>query len=69
MARLFELALIALLIYLAIRRVTAPFKRGFAEREAERRAERAAKMDRTRSKNSPQLDRTSVRDAEFKDLG
>ena len=61
MARLFELLFAAILLYLAFRRIAAPLQRGYHQREQERRKERVTS---TPSK----LDRTSVRDAEFKDL-
>jgi hypothetical protein len=61
MVRLFELLFAAILIYLAFRRIAAPLQRGYQEREQERRKDRVASTP-------PKLDRTSVRDAEFKDL-
>ena len=61
MGRLFELLFAAILIYLAYRRIAAPIQRGFEEREQERSKKN---MVATPSK----LDRTGVRDAEFKDL-
>ena len=62
MARLLELLFVAMLMYLAYRRIASPIKRGFNERERERREEHR--------KSAPvsKLDRTGVRDAEFKDL-
>jgi hypothetical protein len=61
MARLFELLFAAMILYFAFRRIVAPLQRGFQEREQERRNDRVAATP-------PKLDRTSVRDAEFKDL-
>jgi len=62
MARLFELLFAAVLVYLAFRRIAAPFQRGYHERERERRE------DRRMVQNPPKLDRASARDADFKDL-
>lgn len=61
MARLFELLCVAILVYIAYRRVAAPLQRGYAERERERAKEAISSVH-------SKLDRTSVRDAEFKDL-
>ncbi len=67
MARLFELFLIALIVYLALRRLTLPIRRGYNERERERQQERQAFRGWT-SKRPEQIDRTNAKDAEFKDL-
>jgi hypothetical protein len=63
MARFFELLIAAFILYLAFRRIAAPIQRGYDERERERREHKQRKTP-TQSK----LDRTTARDAEFKDL-
>jgi hypothetical protein len=63
MARIFELLFAAFLLYFAFRRIVAPIQRGYDERESERR-EHGRHVKQPQSK----LDRTSARDAEFKDL-
>ena len=67
MYRLIELLFFALLIYMTYRRLVAPARRGFAERERERGQERHARQWGIGKKES-RIDRSSVKDAEFKDL-
>jgi hypothetical protein len=62
MARLLELFFAAFLLYLAYRRIAAPIQRGFDERERERNERKTQQIPQSK------LDRTSARDAEFKDL-
>ena len=64
MARLFELLFAAFLVYLAFRRIVAPIQRGYSERERERREHEGKRV----AQAHPKLDRSSARDAEFKDL-
>ncbi len=63
MARFFELFIAAFILYLAFRRIVAPIQRGYDERDRERR-EHKQREAHSQSK----LDRTSARDAQFKDL-
>jgi hypothetical protein len=63
MARFFELLIAAFILYLAFRRIAAPIQRGYDERERERR-EHKQRETTIQSK----LDRTTARDAEFKDI-
>jgi hypothetical protein len=64
MARIFELLFVAFLLYLAYRRIAAPIQRGFDERERERKASQQQQS----TSSHPKLDRSSARDAAFKDL-
>ncbi len=63
MARLFELLIGAIILYLAFRRIAAPIQRGYNERDRERQ-EHKQRETSVQSK----LDRASARDAEFKDI-
>lgn len=65
MARLIELLFFAFVFYMLIRRIAAPFRKGYAERERERNQER---MFRRQKSEAPKIDRSGVKDAEFKDL-
>jgi hypothetical protein len=67
MPRLIELIIFALIIYFAYRRIAAPFRRGFEERERERMAERRA-FNGWRPSQREKIDRSNAKDAEFKDL-
>jgi hypothetical protein len=62
-ARLAELLFFVFLVYFAYRRIASPIRRGYAERERERRKEAHG-----RATTPSKLDRTGVRDADFKDL-
>ncbi len=65
MARLIELLFFAFVFYMLIRRIAAPFRKGYAERERERAQDRAIRQQK---KDAPKIDRSGVKDAEFKDL-
>ncbi len=67
MARLIELLFFAFIIYLTFRRIAAPFRRGFAERERERNQEQRFRPWKS-AKKEVRIDRTNTKDAEFKDL-
>jgi hypothetical protein len=62
MARLIEFLFFAIVFYMIVRRIAAPFRRGYDARERERMEE-----DR-RKKETPKIDRSGMKDAEFKDL-
>jgi hypothetical protein len=62
MSRLIEFLFFAIVFYMIVRRIAAPFRRGFDEREGERREEKR------RKKETPKIDRSGIKDAEFKDL-
>jgi flagellar biosynthesis/type III secretory pathway M-ring protein FliF/YscJ len=64
-ARLIELLFFAFVFYMLVRRIAAPFRRGYAERERERAQDRAM---RRQKKEAPKIDRSGMKDAEFKDL-
>ena len=69
MARLFELLFFSYIVYSLLRRLIEPFRRGYREREMERRRERAgASSFSSARKRTPEIDRSAVQDAEFKDL-
>lgn len=67
MARLIELLIFAIIIYLAFRRIAAPFRRGFDERERERGQEQRFRPWPS-PKKAVKIDRSNAKDAEFKDL-
>jgi len=67
MPRLIELFIFALIIYFAYRRIAAPFRRGFQERERERRSE-SRTFNGWSASRPPKIDRTNAKDAEFKDI-
>jgi hypothetical protein len=66
MARIFEFLIVALILYLAYRRMADPLRRGYDERERERREER--RFGGWGKKPPPQIDRSNAKDAEFKDI-
>jgi hypothetical protein len=67
MPRVIELFIFALIIYFAYRRIAAPFRRGFNERERERQSEGRA-FKGWRAPKHEKIDRSNAKDAEFKDL-
>jgi hypothetical protein len=67
MARLVELLFFAIIIYMVYRRLALPFRRGYAEREAERR-QGGMFGRRSTPKPQTQIDRSNAKDAEFKDI-
>lgn len=67
MPRLIELFIFAIIIYFAYRRIAAPFRRGFDERERERQSE-SRSFKGWRPTRPEKIDRSNAKDAEFKDL-
>ncbi|MDP4199200.1 MAG: hypothetical protein Q8922_05515 [Bacteroidota bacterium] len=65
MARLIEFLFFAYLFYMVVKRIAAPFRRGYDERERERSQER---WFHRQKKETPKIDRSGMKDAEFKDL-
>jgi len=64
-ARLIELIFFAFIFYSIVRRLVAPLRKGFAERERERNQERMFRHQKT---EAPKIDRSGMKDAEFKDI-
>ena len=67
MGRLLELLIVAIIFYLAYRRMMAPLRRGFNERERERREQSMFRGSNTKQPTQ-QIDRSHVEDADFKDI-
>ena len=67
MARLIELLFFAIILYMVLRRMALPFRRGYNERERERSQEQ-----QSRGSGGPRpqsrIDKSSVKDAEFKEI-
>jgi hypothetical protein len=64
MGRILEFLFIAIIIYLAYRRIADPLRRGYNDRERERRASTFG----WGKKDTPRIDRSNAKDAEFKDI-
>lgn len=67
MLRLVELFLIALIVYIMLRRLLAPVQRGYRARDRERKEERQRARGWS-ARRPEQIDRSGVKDAEFKDI-
>jgi len=63
MGRILEFLFIAIIIYLAYRRIADPLRRGYNDRERERQSTFG-----WGKKATPKIDRSNAKDAEFKDI-
>ena len=66
MARIIEFLIVAFVIYFAYRRMMGPLRRGYDERERERHEESLFRG--WRAKKPTPIDRSHVKDADFKDI-
>ena len=64
MARLIEFLFFAFIFYMILRRIISPFMAGFRERDEERHRGRWQPPKKEQSK----IDRSEVKDAEYRDL-